>query len=60
MIYSSSHVAHLGEIRNMDRILVECPEGFRLRGRHRHRLEDNIKMDVGWMCVCVLDLSSSH
>jgi len=40
-----------GEMRGVYRILVEKPEGKRLLGRPRHRLEDNIKMDlqeVGW------------
>jgi hypothetical protein len=36
----------MGEIRNVYRILVECLEGVRPLGRYRHRLEDNIKMDV--------------
>jgi hypothetical protein len=40
-----------GEKRGAYRILVGRPEGKRTLGRPRHRLEDNIKMDlqeVGW------------
>jgi hypothetical protein len=34
-----------GEIRNAYRILVGKPKGKRLLGRHRRRLEDNIRLD---------------
>jgi hypothetical protein len=40
-----------GELRNAYRILVGKPEGKRPLGRQRHRLVDNIKMDlrdIGW------------
>jgi hypothetical protein len=40
------HVARMGEGRGVYRILVGRPEGKRLLGRHRHRWEDNIKMDL--------------
>jgi hypothetical protein len=43
-------VAHVGEGRNVHRVLVGKPEGRSL-GRPRHRWEDGIKMDVrkiGW------------
>jgi hypothetical protein len=39
-------VAHMGEDRNVCRVLVEEPEGKRLFGRPRHRLEDRIRMDL--------------
>jgi hypothetical protein len=45
------HVAHMGEGRNMYRILVGKPEGKRPLERPRHRWKDGIKMDfkdTGW------------
>ena len=36
----------MGERRGIDRVLVGKPEGKRPLGRHRHRWEDNIKMDL--------------
>ena len=39
------HVAHMGERRGVQRVLVRKPEGKRPLGRPRHRWEDNIKMD---------------
>jgi len=45
------HVVREGENRNAYRILVGKPEGRRLLGRPRCRLEDNIKiyfMEMGW------------
>jgi hypothetical protein len=47
----AGHVAHIGEKRNVYRLLVRNPEGKRPLGRRRHRLVDNIKMDlleIGW------------
>jgi hypothetical protein len=44
-------VAHMGEGRNVYRVLVRKPEGKRPLGRSRHRWEDGIKMDlreIGW------------
>ena len=35
-----------GERRGVYRVLVGKPEGRRPRVRHRHRSEDNIKMDL--------------
>jgi len=40
------HVACTGDRRVAYRVLVRRPEGKRLLGRHRHRWEDNIKMDL--------------
>jgi hypothetical protein len=34
------------EKRNASRVLVGTPEGNRPLGTHRHRLQDNIKMDL--------------
>jgi len=45
------HTACMGEIRNAYNILVGRPEGQRPLGRPRHRLGDNIRMDlreIGW------------
>jgi len=42
----AGHVAHMGEDKGVHRVLVEKPEGKRPLGRPRHRLEDNIKMDL--------------
>ena len=39
-------MAHMGEERGVDRVLVRKPEGKRPLGRPRHRWEDNIKMDL--------------
>jgi len=44
-------LARIGERRCIYRALVGQPVGKRLIGRPRHRMEDNIKMDlqeVGW------------
>jgi hypothetical protein len=40
----AGHVARMGEKRNAYRILVGNPEGKRLLGRPRRRLENNIKI----------------
>ena len=40
------HVAHMGEDRGVDRVLVGKPEGRRPLERPRRRWEDNIKMDL--------------
>jgi hypothetical protein len=40
------HVAHMGEGRGIDRVLVGKSEGKGRMGRPRHRWEDNIKMDL--------------
>jgi hypothetical protein len=42
----TGHVAHTGEMRGINRVLVGKPEGKRPLGRPRHRCEDNIKMDL--------------
>ena len=46
------HVALMGERRSAHKILVGKPEAKRPLGRPRHRLEDNIRIDlqeVGWV-----------
>ena len=40
------HVARMGEERGVHRVLVWKPERKRPLVRHRHRWEDNIKMDL--------------
>ena len=42
----AGHVARKGERRGVYRVLVGKAEGKRPLGRPRHRLEDNIKMDL--------------
>jgi hypothetical protein len=43
----ASHVARIGEKRNVYRLLVGKPEGKRPLGRPRRRRVDNISMDLG-------------
>jgi hypothetical protein len=40
------HVAHMGEGKGVYRVLVGRPKGKRPLGRHRHRWENNIKLDL--------------
>jgi len=40
------YVARMGKRRGVYRVLAGKPEGKRPLGRHRHRWEDNIKMDL--------------
>jgi len=42
----AGHVAHMGEEREVYRVLVGNLEGKRPLGRSRRRLGDNIKMDL--------------
>jgi hypothetical protein len=42
----AGNVARMGEKRNAYRILVGKPEGKTPLGRQRHRLVDNIKIDI--------------
>jgi len=42
----AGHVAHMGEDRGVQRLLVGKPEGKRPWGIPRRRWEDNIKMDL--------------
>jgi hypothetical protein len=43
----AGNVAHMGEKRNVCRLLVGKPEGKRLLGRPRRRWVNNIRMDLG-------------
>jgi len=40
------NVACMGELRNAYKIFVTKPEGKRPCRRHRHRWEDNIRLDL--------------
>jgi hypothetical protein len=47
----TEHVARMGEMRNVDNILVEKPEGKRILERPRRIQKNNITMDlreIGW------------
>jgi hypothetical protein len=49
----AGHVAHMGEERNVCKVLVGKPEGRRPLRRPRCRQEDEIRMDLretGWGC----------
>jgi hypothetical protein len=46
MMRWAGHVAHMGEIINVCKMLVRNPEENRLLDKPRHRWEDNIKMDL--------------
>jgi hypothetical protein len=51
----AGHVAHMGQDRNVYRVLVGKLDGKRPLKRLRHRWEGGIRMDLGesgW-CVCV-------
>jgi hypothetical protein len=42
----AGHVAHVRQMRSMYKILVGKLENKRLLRRHKHMLEDNIKMNL--------------
>jgi len=42
----TGHVARMGEVRGVFRVLVAKPEAKRPLGRPRHRWVDNIRMDL--------------
>ena len=52
----AGHVARMGEVRGVHRVLVGKPEGKRPLGRPRRRWEDNFKMDLQEMGVGCGDL----
>jgi hypothetical protein len=39
------HIAHMGRMKNVYRILVRLPKGDRLFVRRRNKWEDNIEID---------------
>jgi hypothetical protein len=51
----AGHVAHMREGRSVYRVLVGKPERKRPVGRHRHRWEDNIRMDLQEVGCGVMD-----
>jgi hypothetical protein len=47
----AGHVAHMGRMGNVYKLLVTKPKGKIMRGRTRHRWEGNIRADLretGW------------
>jgi hypothetical protein len=59
----AGYVAHMGEGRNVYRVLVGKPKGKRPLERPRHRWEDGIKLDLkemGWEGVEWLHLSEDR
>ena len=59
----AGHVARMREGRGVNRVLIGKPEGNRPLGRPRHRLEDNIKMDlqeVGGSCGDWMELAQDR
>jgi hypothetical protein len=57
------HSTHMWEKRNAYRVLVGKPEGKIPLGRHRHRWEDNIKMDlreIGWTGLIWLRIGTGN
>jgi hypothetical protein len=51
----AGHVAHMREMRNKCKILVEKLEGERLFGRSSYRWEDNIKINLREMWWEIVD-----
>jgi len=53
----------MGEMRNVYSILIGKPEGKRSLGRHGHRWEDNIRMDLRemwWKVVAWIYLAQNR
>ena len=56
----AGHVARMGGMRGVYRVLVGKPEGMRPSGRSRRRWVDNIKMyikEVGFEDMDLIDLA---
>ena len=59
----AGHVVHMGDGRDVYRVLVGKPGGKSPLDRHRRRFEDNIRMDlqeVGCMCVDWIELAQDR
>jgi hypothetical protein len=59
----AGHVAHMGEERNVYRVLMGKPEGKRPLERPRHRWEDGMSMDlreIGWGSVEWIQLAQDR
>jgi hypothetical protein len=59
----AGHVAYMGEMKGVYRVLVGKPEGTRPLGRPRHRCEDNIKIglqNAGCRAVDWIDLAQDR
>jgi len=59
----AGHVVHMGDGRDVYRVLVGKPGGKSPLDRHRRRWEDNIRMDlqeVGCMCVDWIELAQDR
>jgi hypothetical protein len=59
----AGHVACMENRRGAYRVFVGKPEGKRSLGKHRHRWQDNIKMDiqeVGWGDMDWIDLAQNR
>jgi hypothetical protein len=59
----AGHVAHMGEERNVYRVLMGKPEGKRPLGRVRRRRGDGIRIDlreIGWGSVDWIQLAQSR
>jgi hypothetical protein len=55
------HVAHMGETRDICRILVGKPEGKKPLGIPKHRWEDNVKIqEVGCCCMDWIKLAQDR
>jgi len=51
----AGHVARMGTMRNAYSVSVGKPEGKKPLGRHSHRWEDNIRLDlreIRWFYAC--------
>jgi hypothetical protein len=59
----AGHMAHMGEHRNVYKVLMGKPEGKRPLGRPRRRWEDGIRMDlreIGWGSVEWMQLAQDR
>jgi ribosome biogenesis protein Nip4 len=57
------HVAHMGGMRNVYKILVRKPEQKRPLRRLKHRWEDNIRKDlreIGWKVVDYIHMAQDR